>query len=327
MAATPPREGVVAVASRATCALGESPLWHPAEARLYWVDIPGRRLWRLDPAHQTEHSWDLPENPGCIGLVATPSADGAEPGQLVVALRSGMFHARVSDQALDLTPIVPASYDRQRFRFNDGKVDPEGRFWVGTIFEPKTVAAAGLYCLDAGQLRAVTGPEASEFPWNQWGVTTSNGLAYSPDGRLMYHSDTPAHVVYVCDREPASGTPLNRRIWWQAPDDRTSPDYGGRPDGAAVDTAGCYWSAMYEGGRIVQLSPNGELMQSVAIPARCPTMVAFGGDDLSTLYVTTARAGRSEAELAQYPDSGRVFALRVPVPGLASGCYRGAALG
>ena len=346
--------GPLRAVSRAVSGLGESPLWHPAEARLYWVDIPGRTLWRLDPATGEEWSWTLPEEPGCLGLVAEASPPGAAaqdasapnasaaartaaaggaaaandgpaaaPGRLVIAMRDGFHHAVVDDRAITLRRIAPASYDTSRFRFNDGKVDPQGRFWAGTLFEPKTLAAAGLYCLEAGRARAVTGPEAGEFPWSQWGVTTSNGLAFSPDGRTMYHSDTPAHVVYAYDRDPASGRPLNRRIWWQTDGDKTRPDYGGRPDGAAVDAAGCYWSAMYEGGRIVQLSPSGELLQSVPVPARCPTMVAFGGADRSTLFVTTARAGRSADELARHPDSGRVFALRVPVAGLAAGVYRG----
>lgn len=312
----PPDRGI-RVVSRSSSALGEGPVWHAPSGSLLWVDIAGRRVHCLHSDSGEERSWSLPEEPGCIGLVAGDS--GSVPGKVVVALRSGFHLFDLGRQAL--IRLSPPLFDTARYRFNDGGVDPAGRFWAGSLFEPKTQASAGLYRLERGRAQAVTGPDAAASPWRDWGVQTSNGLAFSPDGRTLYHSDTPAHVVYTYDYDLGSGRIDNRRIWWQADSDRAAPDYGGRPDGAAVDADGCYWTAQYEGGRILQLSPQGRILQVRAVPARCPTMVAFGGADLKTLFVTSAREGRSAVELAQFPDSGRVFAMAVDVPGLPANAY------
>jgi sugar lactone lactonase YvrE len=144
----------------------------------------------------------------------------------------------------------------------------------------------------------------------------------------MYHCDTPAHVVYAYDYDVRSGTIDGRRIWWRTDDNRSAPPardgtpgYGGRPDGAAVDVDGCYWTAQYEGARVLQLSPDGEILRALAVPARCPTMVTFGGADLRTLYITSARDGRSAEELKQWPLSGFVFAVPVAAAGLPASAY------
>jgi sugar lactone lactonase YvrE len=208
-------------------------------------------------------------------------------------------------------------------------VDPAGRFWAGSLIEQKkeasaeasAKASAGLYCLERGQARAVTGAGAASPPWRDWGVRTANGLAFSPDGRIMYHCDTPAHTVYAYDYDAGNGAIDNRRIWWRTDDDKSSADYGGRPDGAAVDVDGCYWTAQYEGGRILQLSPDGRQLRALAVPARCPTMVTFGGADLRTLYITSARHGRPAGELKAWPHSGFVFAVPVAVAGLPANTY------
>src|SRR5690606_18409178 len=167
------------------------------------------------------------------------------PTTLVVALRSGFHLLDLVGGAL--TRLTEPLFDTTRYRFNDGTVDPAGRFWAGTVFEPKHEASAGLYCLEGGEARAVTGPAAPAPPQRDWGVRTSNGLAFAPDGRTMYHADTPAHTVWACDFDPAAGAIASRRVFWRASPDRGSPGYGGRPDGAAVDSLGCYWSAQYEG--------------------------------------------------------------------------------
>jgi sugar lactone lactonase YvrE len=302
-----------------TSELGECPLWHAASRSLFWVDITGRAIRRLDTRTGAVRHWAMPEEPGCIGLVADDAGDAA-PDRLVVALRSG-FHLLGLDGD-DLSRLTGPLFDTSRFRFNDGAVDPAGRFWAGSVYEPKDSASAGLYCLERGTARAMTGPDAPSAPHRDWGVRTSNGLAFAPDGRTLYHADTPAHTVWACDFDPRTGSIGRRRVFWRAAPDRGAPDYGGRPDGAAVDAQGCYWSAQYEGGRIVRLSPAGEVVQSVPVPARCPTMVAFGGPDLSTLYVTTARGGRTAQELARWPDSGCVFAARTSVAGLPAHAYR-----
>lgn len=285
--------------------LGESPFWHPQEQRLYWVDIPGKRVARVAvdglQAQGAVEYWPLDEEPGCIAPV--------QGGGLVLALRSGIYRARAWGGPLQLLAAAP--YDTRKQRFNDGKCDPQGRFWAGSLYEPKDQALGVLYMLDAQGLHERMG-----------GVTTANGLAWSPDGRTAYWADTAAHQIRAFDFDAARGQLSNSRVFYQATPKPagwawgSATPYGGRPDGAAVDAEGCYWSAQYEGQRLLRLSPAGEVLAEVPVPAVCPTMPCFGGPDLRTLLVTTARHGRSAAELAQYPDAGCVFALRVDVPGL-----------
>jgi sugar lactone lactonase YvrE len=300
--------------------LGESPFWHPGEQRLYWVDIPGRRIGRVAvqglQARGAVEYWHLSQEPGCIA----PVQGDDQSGGLVMALRDGIYLAR--EWGGRLQRLAAAPYDTAKLRFNDGKCDPQGRLWAGSLYEPKDQALGALYMLDGQGLHAMQG-----------GVTTANGLAWSPDGRSLYWADTAAHRVRVFDFDPASGQLSGEQLFHQmspkpagwawgdaAPD---SAPYGGRPDGAAVDAEGCYWSAQYEGQRLLRLSPAGEVLAEVTTPVPCPTMPCFGGPDLKTLFITTSRQGRSASELAQYPQAGCIFAVRVDVPGLAVNFYRG----
>jgi sugar lactone lactonase YvrE len=300
-------------------ALGESPFWHQQEQRLYWVDILGRRIARV--AVQGLHAqgpveyWPLTQEPGCIAPV--------QGGGLVMALRDGIYLA--SEWGGPLQLLAAAPYDTSEQRFNDGKCDAQGRFWAGSLYEPKDQALGALFMLDGEGLHAMVGGVKDDV---DGGVVISNGLAWSPHGRTVYWADTAAHQIRAFDFEPASGQLTHSRVFYQAP---TKPAgwtwgsaalYAGRPDGAAVDAEGCYWSAQYEGGRLLRISPNGQVLAEVLTPALCPTMPCFGGPDLKTLFITTARHGRSEAELAQYPGSGCVWAMRVEVAGLAVNAYR-----
>jgi sugar lactone lactonase YvrE len=300
-------------------ALGESPFWHQQEQRLYWVDIPGRRIARVAvqglQAQGPVEYWPLTQEPGCI-------APG-QGGGLVMALRNGIYLA--SEWGGPLQLLAAAPYDTSEQRFNDGKCDAQGRFWAGSLYEPKDQALGALFMLDGEGLHAMMGGVKDGV---DGGVVTSNGLAWSPHGRTVYWADTAAHQIRAFDFEPASGQLTYSRVFYQAP---TKPAgwtwgsaalYAGRPDGAAVDAEGCYWSAQYEGGRLLRISPNGQVLAEVLTPALCPTMPCFGGPDLKTLFITTARHGRSEAELAQYPGSGCVWAMRVEVAGLAVNAYR-----
>lgn len=277
--------------------LGESPLWHPQEQALYWVDIPGRELLRLRADGQTLDRWALPAEPGCIARRAG--------GGLLMARRDGV-HA--FDPATGRSELLMAPpFDPARQRFNDGKADPLGRWWIGGIDDARAPEAF-FYRLDRQGCAAV-------LP----GVSTGNGLAFSPDGRRLYHSDTKSHTVFVRDYEPATGAPGEARVLARfAPREAGQPlsAYGGRPDGAAMDAEGAYWVALFEGQRLLRLSPQGEVLAEVSLPVRCPTMPAFGGADLRTLYVTTARQGRPAEELAAQPLAGCVLQLRVEVPGL-----------
>ncbi|RYF21266.1 MAG: SMP-30/gluconolactonase/LRE family protein [Comamonadaceae bacterium] len=291
--------------------LGESPFWHPLEQRLYWVDIAGRALQRLDPVSGHAERWAMPSEPGCMA----PARTAGHTEGLVVALRSGIFRAREWGGALEQIAELP--FDPATQRANDGRCDALGRFWVGTVHEPVSgprQQVGALYCVDARSGGAATVRRVLD------GVATANGLAWSPDGASLYWSDTPAHAVraWSCnaDHEPVGEPRLLRAFDAKPPGWQPGqPGYGGRPDGAAVDAEGAYWCALYEGSRVVRLSPTGEVLADIAFPVRCPTMPCLGGADGRTLYVTSARQGRPAQELAELPQSGCVFSMRVDVPG------------
>lgn len=277
----------------AGCALGECPVWSAEEGVLYFVDIKGMKLHRFDPESGRHTSVGLSEEIACFAPM--------KGGGFVAGLRSGVW--QLDDKGERVTMLAPNPEDQAASRFNDGRTDPAGRFWLGTIDEPKAGGKAHLYRYDKRGLVAVESD-----------LMTSNGLAFSPDGRTMYHSDTPRFTIYRYDYDVETGEATNRAVF------KTLEPEGsdrGRPDGAAVDAEGCYWTALYEGGRVQRYSPDAELLAEYLVPAQCPTMLAFGGADRRTLYVTTARDGRPDAELEALPHSGGVFAMRVETPGLA----------
>ncbi len=289
--------------------LGESPFWHPDEQMLYWVDIAGKKIHRSNGFMGTVESWAMAAphdvEPGCIAP--------ARSGGLVMALRDGIYRARAWGGALE--KLADAAHDPRTTRFNDGKCDPLGRFWAGTLYEPRDARNAALYCLD------VRGGRAPLLEHMAGDATVGNGLAWSADRKTLYWADTTAHVIHAWDGDATGNTLVRQRVFRQFPPKPPGwqagmPGYGGRPDGAAVDSRGNYYVAMFEGRRVLKLSPGGELLAAIATPVPCPTMVCFGGGDLRTLYLTTARHGRPAAELEAMPQSGCVFAMRVDAPGL-----------
>jgi sugar lactone lactonase YvrE len=291
-------EADIRVAVASASLLGESPFWHPREQVLYYCDIPGRRLNRFDPARGELVHWDFDCEPGSCA----PCLDGS----LLLAMRDGLW--RFDPAAGRRTALAPPPYDPAIERFNDGKCDPQGRFWVGTIYEPRDAAKATLHCYANGKLQQRAG-----------GATVANGLAWSPDGRTMYWTDTKAHTIHAFDFDPASGEISRQRVFASFPlrqPGQPLDAYGGRPDGAAVDAEGCYWVAMFEGQRLLRLAPTGEVLREVHLPVRCATMPCFGGADLKTVYVTTAREKRPPEELSAQPWAGCVLAFEVDVPGL-----------
>ncbi|HTH44374.1 MAG TPA: SMP-30/gluconolactonase/LRE family protein [Oxalicibacterium sp.] len=264
------------------------------------MDIEGQAVHRFHPANNAHRQWALPSQPGCIAF----HADGG----LVVAMRSGIMLLDTNDGRL--TQLIDPPYDPATTRFNDGRCDAAGRFWIGGIYEPRDHPNAALYSFERGVLRD-SGKRA----------TVSNGLAFSLDNRTMYHTDTKSHEIRRYTFDAATGALGDKQILKQFSSDRTA-DYGGRPDGGTVDSEGAYWCAMYEGGRLLRLSPDGEILREIVLPARCPTMIAFGDEDLRTLYVTTVSKNRPAQELARYPLSGHVLRLRVDVPGVHEHFYR-----
>lgn len=293
--------------------LGESPFWHPDEQALYWVDIPGRRLRRLSlvdgQAPGEPQSWAMPQEPGCIAP--------ARSGGLVIALRDGIYRAREWGGAL--SQLARFSHDITTTRFNDGKADPLGRLWAGTMYEPRDARKAELYSIDCRPGNGQQGKPMVQLKAHN--AIIANGLAWSPDAATLYWADTPNHIVHAWDWDAAGNVMRRHRVFLQFPGKPAGwqpgqPGYGGRPDGAAVDSQGNYYTAMFEGARLLKFSPAGELLQEIAVPARCPTMPCFGGADLKTLYITTASYNRPAQELQDFAQSGCVFSMRVDVPGL-----------
>jgi len=277
--------------------LGECPVWSAHERVLYWVDINAPSLNRFDPATGGNVAMPMPESIGSFALRAG--------GGFIVALRGGIWLAR-ADGKLE-RKILDAPYDPAHHRFNDGRCDPQGRFFAGTMNERRDAYSAELLRIDAD---CTMTPILKD-------LMISNGLAWSPDGRTMYHADTPTHIVRAFDYDAATGTPSRPRVFakWDGETDR--------PDGGAVDSAGNYWTEFYRGGKVLQLSPRGETLAEYPIPTMCPTMCAFGGPDLRTLYVTSARQMREPDELARLPQSGGIFAMTVAIPGLPEPAFAG----
>jgi sugar lactone lactonase YvrE len=226
-------------------------------------------------------------------------------GGFVVALRGGIWLAS-ADGTLERKVCDPP-YDPAHHRFNDGRCDPRGRFLVGSMNEKRDAPSAALMRLDPDM--TLTRVLAD--------ITISNGLCWSPNGATMYHADTPKRRIDAYDYDLATGRPGNRRTLAQFAGETE------RPDGGAVDSECCYWSAFYRGGRVLRISPDGRVIADYPIPAMCPTMCAFGGPDLKTVFVTSARQERSDEELVRFPQSGSVFAMNVDTPGLPEPMFAG----
>jgi len=278
--------------------LGECPVWSAEERALYWVDIRAPALHRLDPATGATRTWELPTRVGSFGL--------REAGGAVLALTDG-FHLLDFDTG-KLSYLDGPGQQVPGTRFNDGKVSPDGRFWAGTMDEEKLSRPIGvLYRLDPdGTVHSVVD-----------GLIVSNGLAWSDDGRTMFHSDSKAQVIWSYDYDPEHGTITNRRVVA-----RPSEEVG-RPDGAATDVAGFYWSAGVSAGVLNRWAPDGTLDQTIPLPCPHPTAPCFGGADLKTIFVTSLRHDLPADVLSVMPLAGAIFAVDVDVPGVPIARFKG----
>jgi sugar lactone lactonase YvrE len=265
--------------------LGEGPVWVAAEQALYWVDINGRRIFRLSESGE-RREWPTPMRVGSIaprargGFIA-----GTDRGIALVDLDQDRFEVVASPEQ-----HLPHN------RFNDGKVDRQGRFWAGTMDDREKGSAGALYRIDPD--RTCTAIDGG------YGIT--NGPAFSPDGARMYHSDTLRQVTYAFDLD-AAGEATNRRVFVQ---------FGagdGHPDGMTVDAEGCLWIALWGGWCVRRFSPDGDLLRTVEMPVEQPSSCAFGGPGLDRLYVTSATKGLDQTALAMQPNAGGLFML---IPGV-----------
>ena len=277
----------------ARCSVAESPVWDAAARRLLFCDINGKRINALSIDTGERETWDFPEVVGSFGLCRS--------GRLVVAQR---HHVVLFDPKIGvLTDLTAKVEEPPTNRLNDGKVGPDGAFWVGSMDEnsPRQKVAA-LYRVTAD----------GRITKQQDGIAVSNGLAWSPDGRTMYHSDSTAGVIEAWDFDPATGSRTGHRVLATL----TSDD--GRPDGAATDAAGNYWSAGPSAGCLNCFSPSGELLRKWAFPVPGPTMPCFAEE---WLYVTSLREGKSEQVLAEYPTLGGLFRAAAPAAGAEVGLF------
>lgn len=278
-------------------ATGESPVWNVQEQALYWVDIPAGRLYRWNLADASTQSWQAGEMLACIA--AHPA------GGWLAGMQSGLFHLRPqADGRLDSQRLSDVEHARPGMRFNDGRCDRQGRFWAGTMLLDMAAAArvGVLYRYD-GQLQAQLDD-----------LIVPNGLAFSPDGRTLYLSDSHPSVqhVWAFDYDIDSGTPHNRRLFIDM------NAYPGRPDGAAIDVEGCYWICGNDAGLVHRFTPDGRLDRSLAVPVKKPSMCAFGGPGLDTLFVASIRP---DGDLSDQPLAGGVFALQPGIQGIAEPTY------
>jgi sugar lactone lactonase YvrE len=281
--------------------LGESALWSPGEQTIYWVDGLEPAIYRRNMQTHKNESWKMPDEVGCIGL--------RKKGGLVVALRSGFYIFDPESGVLD--SICDPEADRPRSRFNDGKVDRRGRFWSGTVQEALKVGTAdtnakyydlvgNLWRLDVD----LTAHRLAE------GITMNNGLCWSPDDRRMYFSDSFTREVVIYDFDIETGNIANRRLFASIPRTR------GVCDGATVDAEGYFWCSNIDGSCMTRYDPNGKVERIVDLPVSRPTSCCFGGPNLQTLFITTARRRLSAEELGRQPLAGCLLAIDTEVPGL-----------
>lgn len=288
----------VEIALDAQAELGEGPRWHAAERRLYWVDIFRNELHRFDPFSRVNETRRFDQPIGCFAFRAG--------GGFILAMKEGL--ALLDDWQAEPRPFGEQIFvEKPDIRFNDGRTDPAGRFWVGSVNTAKSARDAALYRVD---------PDSS-IHFIEGGMLTCNATAFSADGTTFCHADTPSHELRAYDADPQTGALSHRRILHRFPEGR------GRPDGGSFDIDGYYWSALFDGGRVVRVSPEGEIVATVELPVHRPTMIAFGGEDMRTAYVTSARAALSAETLAQYPHSGAIFSFRVDVPGVSEWPFAG----
>ena len=279
--------------------LGEGPVWVEREQALYWLDIKGRKIFRLG-ADGERSEWPTPVRVGSI------------------APRDGGGFIAGTDQGIALIELV-AEPGRPTFeiafnpeehlpdnRFNDGKVDRAGRFWAGTMDDSERQASGTLYRIGAGL-------DCSPI---DSGYKVTNGPAFSPAGDFLYENDSARQLTYVFDLD-ADGSARNRRTFL------TFDEGDGYPDGMTVDADGCLWIAFWDGWCVRRYSPDGELLETIEVPVARPTSCAFGGPALDQLYVTSASIGLDEDALAMQPNAGGLFLLSAGVRGLADRPFAG----
>lgn len=278
--------------------LGECPIWDDRTETLFWVDINQAALHRYNPATHRHDIIALSARIGSFSLCQTGP-------QLLAAGETGYNWLNPING--ELKPIFDPEADLPDNRFNDGRCDRKGRFWAGTMCDPRREPVGSLYRLDSDlkchRIRSQ--------------LTVPNSIAWSPNNQIMYFTDTPTRRILAFDYDLESGTIKGERLF---ADLSARP---GRPDGSAMDADGCLWNASYGGNRVIRLRPDGHIDREITVPARNVTCCAFGGRDLDILYITTARQNLSITDLQHQSLAGGLFAVRPGVSGLPEARFAG----
>jgi sugar lactone lactonase YvrE len=271
--------------------IAESPVWHQESQSLYWTEIHGYRLHRLDVNSGRNETWRVKEKVSSFAI--------CNEHLLIAALHSGFALIDLKNQTL--ARIAQPFDSSLNVHLNDGRCDRSGRFfWAGTLHQPRTLKNGALFRLSAdGECCQVAD-----------GVIASNGVAFSPDNRILYYADSRGPLIWAFDHDPLTGNLCNRRVFV------TLPVGKGLPDGAAVDSEGYYWSALFMGRRILRFRPDGTVDREIEMPFDNPTMVAFGGSDYRTLFITSGKGNLTPEQLSGQPLAGGIFKMRVDTPGL-----------
>lgn len=273
--------------------LGEGALWDPVARQVWFVDIKGRRIHRCAADGSDQRSWDAP---GQVSFVVPTAAGG-----VVCSLEDGLY--RFLDESGEFIALAKVEADDTGNRFNDGHVDAQGMLWFGSMDDGEEQPTGVLYRFDGAAVRRMDD-----------GYIITNGPALSPDGRTLYHTDTLDKRVYAFDLAE-DGALSNKRTFVEIDD-------GGYPDGMAVDVDGHVWVCTFGGWRIIRFDAQGRKVGEVRFPCANITKLAFGGDDLRTVYATTARKGLSDEDLAQQPLAGGLFTFRAETAGLPQHALR-----
>jgi sugar lactone lactonase YvrE len=279
---------------------GEGPQWDDLRQRLFWVDMRRPSLNAFDPESGDNTWWEMPGWIGCFGLMTD--------GRLAVALRTGLHLFDPEHGSLRFLAAPP--YDPRRVCFNDGGCDRSGHFLAGPLHHGLGPSRPGSDDFAEAPFWRYDG----ESGWSGLtaGVKTSNGLAFSPDGRTLYYSDTSKKTIWACDYDASSGRTENTRVFAQVDEGGAQ----GGPDGAVVDRDGYYTCAVFGSGCLLRFDPAGALERRIELPVRCPTKPALGGEGRATLYVTSASFPFQGVQHDEHPDAGALLALEAPAPGL-----------
>ncbi|MBT9189523.1 SMP-30/gluconolactonase/LRE family protein [Zobellia russellii] len=273
-----------------TATLGEGVFWHPKENKVYWVDIYGKEIYATDPKTGSNQTFKLPEYVGTIAPIRS--------GGLLVALENSVVE--LDTETGGFSSVLELEKDKPDNRFNDGKCDPKGRFWLGSMCRQGLSATGALYSIEA-DMGYVKRAEH---------ITVSNGITWSLDHKTMYYIDSPTRKVVAYSYDVETGAISNPIKVIDIPEEF------GFPDGMTIDNEGMVWIALWGGSAVSRWNPDtGVLIQKITLPAPHVTSCAFGGGDQCKLFITTAREGLTEAQLAEYPLSGSLFAIDLPVGG------------